>query len=271
MSEILWFGGLLFASLWGSNNLPAISNAQPGAVTNSVLGTGDGALNNPPSLQEILRAMPKVPSGIPYIYEESRDNLEFTVEKTADRLDPPCYFPFIGSAQWHRCRWKCTVYFTENIEVSQPFPFREKTRRAEVVYVDKDRLHLCGNQSCDVAAQQPEAPANCPGGHFSGKQIVRHAGGTEASQEPPPSEPRVTALPMARKVSVPPSAMTLAEVVQLSKHAGIEDIIVRHIELTGCVFHLTTQDLLYLLEQGVSPRVIRVMQESAAGALSTKR
>jgi hypothetical protein len=75
-------------------------------------------------------------------------------------------------------------------------------------------------------------------------------------------------LPLCEAGTVPcpimaaPKKMTVGEIVQLSKHAGTEDIIVRQIELTNSVFNLTTQNLIDLLEQGVNVRVIRAMQES---------
>lgn len=96
-----------------------------------------------PDLAEILRAMPRVTRGVPYIYEEFRDDISHTVEKVADHIDPPRFFPLIGPAQLHHCHWKCTVHYTETIESSYPFPFRTKRRRTEVVYIDKDHLHLC--------------------------------------------------------------------------------------------------------------------------------
>lgn len=98
---------------------------------------------DPPDQQEILRTMPRVTRGVPYIYEEFRDDIEFTVEKLVDKIDPPRFIPLIGPAQLHHCHWKCTVYFTETVESNYPFPFRVKRRRAEVVYIDKDHLHLC--------------------------------------------------------------------------------------------------------------------------------
>lgn len=100
---------------------------------------------DPPDKAEILRAMPRVTRGIPYIYEEFRDDIEFTVEKLVDRVDPPRFFPLLGPAQLHHCHWKCTVYFTETVESTFPLPFRVKRRRAEVIYIDKDHLHLCVN------------------------------------------------------------------------------------------------------------------------------
>ena len=98
---------------------------------------------DPPDQAEILRAMPRVTRGVPYIYEEFRDDIEFTVEKLVDRVDPIRIYPLVGPAQLHHCHWKCTVYYTETIESSYPFPLRYKHRTAQVMYIDKDHLHLC--------------------------------------------------------------------------------------------------------------------------------
>jgi hypothetical protein len=98
---------------------------------------------DPPDRQEILRTMPRVVRGIPYVYEEFRDDIEFTVEKIVDKVDPPRFIPLVGPAQVHHCHWKCTIYYTETLESGWPFPFQVKRRRAEVVYIDKDHLHLC--------------------------------------------------------------------------------------------------------------------------------
>lgn len=98
---------------------------------------------DPPERAEVLRAMPRVTRGVPYVYEEFRDDIDITVEKLVDKVDPPRFFPLIGPAQLHHCHWKCTVYFTETVDSMYPFPFRAKRRRAEVIYIDKDHLHLC--------------------------------------------------------------------------------------------------------------------------------
>jgi hypothetical protein len=97
---------------------------------------------DPPDRAEILRVMPRVTRGVPYVYEEFRDDLDFAVEKLVDRVDPPRFYPLIGPAQLHHCHWKCTAYYTETLESSYPFPFQVKRRRAQVVYIDKDHLHI---------------------------------------------------------------------------------------------------------------------------------
>ena len=104
---------------------------------------------DPPDMAEVLRAMPRVCRDVPYIYEEFRDDITFTNEKIADHVDPPRFFPLMGPAQLHHCHWKCTVYYTETLQSSYPFPFKCVKRRTQVVYIDKDHLHLC--------AEGPEA------------------------------------------------------------------------------------------------------------------
>ena len=98
---------------------------------------------DPPDRAQILRAMPRVARGVPYVYEEFRDDMDFTIEKLADVIDPPRFFPLIGPAQLHHCHFKCTVYYTETIQSSYPFPFKCTRRRTEVVYIDRDHLHQC--------------------------------------------------------------------------------------------------------------------------------
>jgi hypothetical protein len=86
------------------------------------------AKEDPPDDAAVLRAMPKVTRGVPYIYAEFRDNVQIVTER------------LVGPAQLHHCRWRCTVYYDETIESGYPFPFRCVRPRARVVYIDNDRL-----------------------------------------------------------------------------------------------------------------------------------
>ena len=61
---------------------------------------------------------------------------------SAGRSDDPPRYPLVGPAWLHHCHWKCTVYYTETFESGYPFPFRCKKPRIEVVYIDKDHLHV---------------------------------------------------------------------------------------------------------------------------------
>ena len=98
---------------------------------------------DPPDEARVLRAIPKVTRGVPYFYEEHRDNIQTVSELIVDKIDPPRFFPLVGPAQLHHCHWKCTIYYTETIESGYPFPFQCKRPRTEVIYIDKDHLHLC--------------------------------------------------------------------------------------------------------------------------------
>ncbi|QVL30620.1 hypothetical protein KIH39_17390 [Telmatocola sphagniphila] len=103
-----------------------------------------------PSVREVLRAMPSMTRGVPYVIEEFRDDVRVAFERIVDKIDPPRFFPLIGPAQLHHCHWKCTVYFTETIQSDYPFPVKLKKRRVEVMYIDKDHLHQYVGPDVDV-------------------------------------------------------------------------------------------------------------------------
>jgi len=95
-----------------------------------------------PDLAMVIRAMPKIPRGVPYFYEEFRDEIDMIPERIVDRIDPPRFFPLVGMAQLHHCHFKCTVSYIETIESNYPFPFRAKAPKVQVVLIDKDHLHI---------------------------------------------------------------------------------------------------------------------------------
>jgi hypothetical protein len=96
---------------------------------------------DPPDDARILRAMPQVCRGVPYFYEEFRDDITITKERIKDVVDPPRFFPLIGMAQLHHCHWKCSIFYTETIESGYPFPFKCVRPRVQVVYIDLDHPH----------------------------------------------------------------------------------------------------------------------------------
>jgi hypothetical protein len=97
---------------------------------------------DPPSDGEVLRAMPRVARGVPYIYEEFRDDIVIKKVKLVDTIDPPRFFPLVGPAQLHHCHWECIVYYTETVQSDYPFPTYVRKNRIQVLYIDKDHLHL---------------------------------------------------------------------------------------------------------------------------------
>jgi hypothetical protein len=98
---------------------------------------------DPPSEEEIIRMLPHVTRGVPYIYEEFRDIEAIVVERLVDEIDPCVFVPLIGPAQLHHCHYKCTVFYRQRIQSNYPFPFYCENDKVEVVYIDKDHFHLC--------------------------------------------------------------------------------------------------------------------------------
>jgi hypothetical protein len=95
-----------------------------------------------PGRAAVLRALPPLARGVPYLHEVSRDDVEVTVERLVNRIDPPRFYPLVGLAQLHRCHYRCTVCYTETVQASWPFPFQCRRRRSDIVYLDRDHLHL---------------------------------------------------------------------------------------------------------------------------------
>jgi hypothetical protein len=95
-----------------------------------------------PTEREVLRVLSRVKRGVPFVCEEFRDDIRINCERIVDKIDPPRFFPLVGLAQLHHCHWRCTIYYTETLQSDYPFPYKTKKRRVEVVYIDKDHLHL---------------------------------------------------------------------------------------------------------------------------------
>lgn len=108
---------------------------------------------DPPSDAEVLRAMPRVPRGVPYVYETFRDDIVIVKNKLVDRIDPPRFFPLVGPAQLHHCHWECVIYYTELVQSDYPFPVYIRKNRVQVIYIDKDHLHLYVGENPDTVQQ----------------------------------------------------------------------------------------------------------------------
>ncbi len=115
-------------------------------------GVAPPTCEDPPTERHILNVLPRVTRGVPYIYEEFRDNYRFSVERIKDVIDPVRFYPLVGPAQLHHCHYKCTVYYTETRESAYPFPFRCVTHKQQVVYIDKDHLHVYAGPNPEVQA-----------------------------------------------------------------------------------------------------------------------
>lgn len=100
---------------------------------------------DPPTEYDIVRAMRKPSHGgkIPYLYEKHYNNIQIVTEKLIDSLDECRFYPLIGPAQLHHCHYKVTVYYDQIRHSSYPFSWEVKDKCVEVLYIDKDHLHIC--------------------------------------------------------------------------------------------------------------------------------
>lgn len=114
---------------------------------------------DPPSDDEIMRAMPSVEGGIPFLHEQQRNNVRIVKTLVADYVDPPRFFPLVGWAQHHHAQYKCTVYYTGINRVGWPIPYTTTDEDAqEVIYIDHNHLHIVGNVDGGPDSNYPPAP-----------------------------------------------------------------------------------------------------------------
>jgi hypothetical protein len=107
---------------------------------------GPAVALDPPSPDEVIRAMPSINGGVPFLWGAQRDNVRMTIEPIADYVDPPRVYPLIGPAQLHHAHYKCTIFYTETTHVGWPLPYTTVDEDAqEVVYIDHNHLHMVGN------------------------------------------------------------------------------------------------------------------------------
>ncbi len=108
---------------------------------------------DPPSSDEVMRALPDTTSGgVAFLAETSRNNVRIIVEPMVDRLDDCRFYPMVGPARLHHCHYKCTIYYEEVKRSYWPVPFTHRDQRQEVVYVDHDHLIRCAGPDANTTA-----------------------------------------------------------------------------------------------------------------------
>ena len=99
---------------------------------------------DPPSADEVMRALPQETSGgWPFLAETARNNVKIVTEPIVDRMDECRFFPLAGPARLHHCHYKCTVYYDLIKRSDWPVPFRHEDESIQVVYIDHDHLIRC--------------------------------------------------------------------------------------------------------------------------------
>jgi len=99
---------------------------------------------DPPTEKEIYETLKPIPHGVPFVYEVQRKNVRFSVEKLVDQVDECRFYPLAGPCQVHHCHFKCTIWWDETTTMGYPIPWQHTDHKQEVVYIDKDHLHRCG-------------------------------------------------------------------------------------------------------------------------------
>jgi hypothetical protein len=99
---------------------------------------------DPPTDKEIYETLPAIPHGVPFIWEVHRTNVRFSVEKIVDEIDECRFYPLAGPCQLHHCHFKCTIWWDETTTMGWPIPWTYTDHKQEVVYIDRDHLHRCG-------------------------------------------------------------------------------------------------------------------------------
>jgi hypothetical protein len=99
---------------------------------------------DPPSEDQVIRAMPSdAAGGVAFFQETQINNVRIVVEPLVDRLDDCKVYPLVGPARLHHCHYKCTIYYDKTVRSYWPIPFTHTDESVEVVYIDKDHLIRC--------------------------------------------------------------------------------------------------------------------------------
>ena len=99
---------------------------------------------DPPSEKQVYETLKPIEHGVPFIWERQRMGVRISIEKIADQVDECRVWPLVGPCQLHNCHFKCTLWYDETITMGWPLPFTHTDHKQEVVYIDKDHLHRCG-------------------------------------------------------------------------------------------------------------------------------
>jgi hypothetical protein len=98
-------------------------------------------LTNAPSDAEVLRAMPRLERGVPFIFEQFRDDILIVKNMYSDvKVSETRFYPIIGQRRLVESKWECVVFYKERIQSDFPFPVKVEKNRVQVIYFDKAEL-----------------------------------------------------------------------------------------------------------------------------------
>lgn len=94
----------------------------------------------PPTDAQVLRAIAPVPRGVPFVFEEYRDDILIVKTRVGGKTGPRVFVPLVGPARVVESHWECAVYYTEVVRAVVPFPVEVQRKRVQVVYIDRAEL-----------------------------------------------------------------------------------------------------------------------------------
>jgi hypothetical protein len=94
----------------------------------------------PPTDAQVLRSIAPVPRGVPFVFEEFRDDILIVKTQVGGKAGPRMLVPLIGPARVVESHWECAVYYTQVVKALVPFPVEVQKKRVQVVYIDKAEL-----------------------------------------------------------------------------------------------------------------------------------
>ncbi len=126
-------------------------------VLGPITAGGPAIALDPPSDDEVMRAFERArptEGGLPFLHEIQLNDVRIVKDKIADYIDPPRFVPLIGPSQLHHAHYKCTIYYSKVTRVGWPIPHTLRDEDAqEVIYIDHNHFHMCGNPDPGVGAQ----------------------------------------------------------------------------------------------------------------------
>ena len=85
-----------------------------------------------PSDSEVLRALPRITRGVPFVFEQFRDDI--TVVKKVMH-EQSVYLTATGAIRV--VRWECEVRCADTLQTMIPFPLTLTNNRAQVINIEK--------------------------------------------------------------------------------------------------------------------------------------
>lgn len=128
---------------------------------------------DPPSDEQILRSL--ADESVPFARRVIRDDVRIRIERVADRIGEPRFYPLVGVAQLHSQHYKCIVHSLKTTQIDWPITIDLVEQPRETVYIDNERL-IAAVPGEPVAEKVQVVGVTNDRGHPGGRLIVAVTG-----------------------------------------------------------------------------------------------